>query len=184
MTQFILYVATSIDGYIARLDGRIDWLSLPEAEGQDNGYAEFYDSIDALVMGSTTYEQVLGFGDWAYPNKMSYVLTSQNLSTTRSDVCFTSSIDEVVETAENEGYRRVWLVGGGKVASSFIQKGLVDEYIIVMIPMLLGAGISLYQSVPELKLDLVNLKSYSSGAAELHYKRKFLNGSAILTKNS
>ncbi len=68
MTKFILYIATSIDGYIARSDGNIDWL--PSAEGEDDsGYAEFYSSIDALVMGSTTYEQVLGFGDWAYPGK-------------------------------------------------------------------------------------------------------------------
>ncbi|PMB50443.1 deaminase [Fischerella thermalis CCMEE 5201] len=166
-TEFILYVATSIDGYIARLDGSVDWLPAPE----ENSYARFYDSIDALVMGSTTYEQILSFGDWPYPDKVSYVLTSRNLSTTRTDVFFVKGgIEEVLEDVNHKGYKRVWLVGGGKVASSFMNRGLVDEYIIVLIPTILGSGISLYQSVQELKLDLIELTSYPSGLVELLYK--------------
>ncbi len=172
MTEFILYVATSIDGYIARSDGSIDWLPSPEADAEYNGYVKFYDSIDALVMGSTTYKQVLGFGDWAYPGKLSYVLTSRNLSTTRADVLFVKGgVEEVIEDVQEKGYKRVWLMGGGFVASSFIKRGLVDEYIITVIPTILGAGISLYQSVPELKLLLVNVISHDSGRVELRYKK-------------
>jgi dihydrofolate reductase len=169
MTNFILHVAISLDGYIARLDGDIDWLPSPE----DNGYGKFYNSIDALVMGATTYEQVLSFGDWPYPGKLSYVLTSRNLSTVRTDTFFVKGgVEEVVENVNKKGYKRVWLVGGGKLASSFINRGLVDEYIIAVIPTILGSGISLYQSVLELKLDLIEVKSYSSGVAELRYKKK------------
>jgi dihydrofolate reductase len=173
MTQFILQVATSLDGYIARLDGSIDWLPSPQEGESDYGYQSFYDSIDVLVMGSTTYEQVLGFGDWPYPGKQTYVLTTRNLSTARADVSFIKGgIPEVVKHVHNLGCQRVWLVGGGKVISSFMNQGLVDEYIIAIIPIILGEGISLYQSVKELKLDLVEVKSYAGGVVALRYLKK------------
>lgn len=173
VTDYILQVATSLDGYIARLDGSIDWLPVPEESGEDYGYTKFYNSIEALVMGSTTYEQVLGFGDWPYPGKFSYVLTTRNLSTTRTDVRFVKGgVEEVVEDVKKKGYKRVWLVGGGKVAASFMEKGLVSEYIIGVIPIILGAGISLYQSVPEQNLDLIETNTYSSGVVGLRYRKK------------
>ena len=121
-TELILYIATSIDGYIAKLDGDIGWLPSPEEGGESDGYTQFYDSIDALIMGSTTYQQVLGFGDWVYAGKPSYVLTTRNLSTVRSDVLFVKGgVEEVIKEINRQGYKRVWLVGGGRVASAFIQ---------------------------------------------------------------
>ncbi|NJM90605.1 MAG: dihydrofolate reductase [Hydrococcus sp. RU_2_2] len=172
MTKFILYVATSIDGYIARSDGSIDWLLPPPEEAfQDEGYIKFYNSIDVLVMGSTTYEQVLGFGEWPYRGKLSYVLTHRNLTTTRTDIVFANNVEAIVKNIQKQGFQRVWLVGGGKVASIFIEKGLVDEYFIFVIPIILGSGISLYQSLSELKLHLIDTKSYPLGIVELHYQR-------------
>lgn len=172
VTDYILQVATSLDGYIAKLDGRIDWLPVPEEGGEDYGYTQFYNSIEALVMGSTTYEQVLGFGDWPYPGKFSYVLTRRDLSTTRTDVYFVKGgVEEVIEDVNKKGYQRVWLVGGGKVAASFMELGLVSEYIIGVIPIILGSGISLYQSVPEQKLDLIETNIYDSGVVGLHYRK-------------
>ena len=173
VTEYILQVATSIDGYIARLDGSIDWLPVPEESGEDYGYTKFFNSIEALVMGSTTYEQVLGFGDWPYPDKFSYILTSRDLSTTRTDVYFVKGgVEEVVEDVKKKGYKRVWLVGGGKVVASFMKRGLVSEYIIGVIPIILGSGISLYQSVPEQNLDLIETNAYSSGVVGLRYRKK------------
>ncbi|MBD2013568.1 dihydrofolate reductase [Microcoleus sp. FACHB-53] len=173
VTDYILQIATSLDGYIARLDGSIDWLPVPEEGGEDYGYTKFYNSIEALVMGATTYEQVLSFGDWPYPGKFSYVLTTRNLSTTRTDVRFVKGgVEEVVEDVKKKGYKRVWLVGGGKVAASFMEKGLVSEYIIGVIPIILGAGISLYQSVPEQNLDLIETNTFSSGVVGLRYRKK------------
>jgi dihydrofolate reductase len=171
-TKFILYIATSIDGYIAKLDGGIDWLASPKEGGEISDYTQFYNSIDAIVMGSTTYEQVLEFGDWVYPGKPSYILTSRNLSTVRTDIFFVKgSVEELVEEINQNQYQRVWVVGGGKLASAFMQYGLMDEYIITIIPIILGAGISLYQFVPEMKLDLIHSKSDSSGMVELYYKK-------------
>jgi dihydrofolate reductase len=173
MAEFILYIAASLDGYIARLDGSIDWLPSPGEDGDDHSYTKFYNSIDALVMGSNTYQQVLTFGDWVYPGKVSYILTNQDLSTERTDIYFIrGGVEEVVENVNKKGYQRVWLVGGGKIASLFINRGLVDEYVITVIPTVLGEGIPLFQSVPELKLDLISVQTYSSGLVELHYKKK------------
>jgi len=112
MTNFILHLAISLDGYIARLDGDIDWLPSPEEGGEDNGYGKFYNSIDALVMGATTYEQVFGFGDWPYPGKLSYVLTSRNLSTVSTDTFFVKGgVEEVVENVNKKGcYNHTFLL--------------------------------------------------------------------------
>jgi dihydrofolate reductase len=168
--KFILYVATTLDGYIATEAGGIDWLTR-FGTNEENGYAAFYGTVDALVMGATTYEQVLGFGDWPYPGKRSYVLTHRNFTTNRDDISFVSSIAVILADAERRGLDRVWIVGGGKVASLLITSGLVDEYIVTVMPIILGAGISLYQAVPEQPLELIRTKSYASGAVELHYRK-------------
>jgi dihydrofolate reductase len=172
---FILYIATSINGYIARSNGSIDWLTEFETPTEEYGYAEFYGSIDALVMGSKSYEQVLDFGEWPYAGKASYVLTNRNLITPRNDVFFIANgIEELLRTLSEHQHQRVWIVGGGKIASLFVQYGLIDEYLLFIIPVLLDSGIPLFQSVPDRSLELVEVKSYPSGAAKLHYRKKLL----------
>ncbi|WP_346291535.1 dihydrofolate reductase family protein [Sphaerothrix gracilis] len=168
MTTFILYIATSLDGYIAKADGSIDWLPVPESEA-DQGYAEFYASVDALVMGAATYEQVLGFGDWPYPGKPTYVLTQRDRTAPRADIRFCQSMSALL--AATEPYQRVWLVGGGWLASAFMQQNLVDEYVVTLVPRILGTGISLYQSVPEIELELVSAIPGALGLVTLHYQR-------------
>jgi dihydrofolate reductase len=167
---FILYVAVTIDGYIASSNGSIDWLTSLETDGEDNGYTAFYETIDALIMGSATYEQVLGFGDWPYSGKLSYILTSRSLSTERNDVVFINTTDAALDDIKRRGFKRIWIVGGGKVASLFMVRGLIDEYILTLIPIILGKGISLYQAVPEQKLNLIKTKAYMSGVVELYYE--------------
>lgn len=171
MPKFILYIATTLDGYIASLDGSIEWLISFETNG-DNGYTKFYRTVDALIMGSTTYEQIVGFGDWVYSGKLTYVLTSRNLTSDRSDVVFIKGgIEAVLQALQHKNYGRIWVVGGGKVASSFMAQELIDEFILTVMPIILGKGISLYQSVPEQKLKLIGTTSYKSGAVELHYQK-------------
>lgn len=174
MPQVVLYIAASLDGYIARPDGSLDWLPAPqpEGDGMPDGYAQFYDSVDALVMGSATYEQVLTFGEWPYPGKPSYVLSRRSLSTDRADIHIRANLDDVLMEIQQQGHRRVWLVGGGKIISLFMQRRLVDEFIITVIPVILGAGIPLFESVLETVLDLIQSKALSSDMVELHYRKK------------
>lgn len=170
-TQFILYVAITLDGYIASTDGGIDWLTAFETSDEETGYEAFYSTINALVMGSATYEQVLGFGEWPYVGKLSYVLTRRNLLGDRPDIVFFNTIEATLDDIKTKGFQRVWIVGGGNIASAFMRRGLIDEYILTVTPIILGAGISLYQSVPEQRLQQVGTKTLPSGMVELHYKK-------------
>jgi dihydrofolate reductase len=174
MANVILYIATSLDSYIARKDGRVDWLSMVETSDTDYGYADFYQSVDALVMGSRTYEQALGFGDWPYPGKPSYVFTTRNLTSERKDVIFTSAKpDTVIREMDAQGFTRIWLVGGAELTAVFLKFHLVDEYILSVVPTILGEGIPLFlPPIPEEKLKLVELQQYPTGLVQLRYRRK------------
>lgn len=170
--QFVLYIATSLDGYIARPDGRIDWLPAIDPMVEDYGYNAFYETIDALVMGASTYEQVLSFGEWPYPGKPTYVLTRRSRTSSQPEVVFVQDGMAALQHQINQAnYRRVWVVGGGQIVSAFLQQDLLDEFIITVMPILLGAGIPLFQSIPERQLQLVQSRAFAFGAVELIYRR-------------
>lgn len=173
MTKVTLYIAASLDGYIARSDGGIDWLSFLDTEGEDYGYTAFYESIDAILLGSNTYEVGLGFDEWPYPEKKSFVFTQRPLKSDREDVVFISeTVKPALANIEAQGYKNIWLVGGGALINSFLQHSLIDEYIISIIPIILGGGIQLFPPPsPEEKLELINSKQYSTGLLQAHYKR-------------
>ncbi len=169
-TQFLLYIATTLDGYIASADGGIDWLTSLDAVDEDTGYEVFYKTIDALVMGAATYEQVLTFGDWPYAHKLAYVLTRRNLSTDRNDVKIINTIEALLLDIQQQGFQRVWVVGGGQIAAEFMRRGLISDWILAIAPLILGDGISLYQHVPLQKLQLINTRRLPASMVELHYQ--------------
>jgi dihydrofolate reductase len=119
MVKVTLYIASSVDGYIARKDGSIDWLPPPVTDETDYGYAEFYSSIDAVLMGSRTYEQVLAFGDWPYVDRPAHVFTTRLLSRPPgADVKFWNILpSDIVEYLENTGMKHAWLVGGSTLTA-------------------------------------------------------------------
>ena len=170
MHSVVLYIATSLDGFIARSDGRVDWLFTDE----DYGYSAFFETIDTLIMGRKTYEQVLSFGEWPYSGKQTYVFTHRNLKTERDDVVFVSGKpDSVLSQFKAKGFSRIWLVGGAELTTSFLRAGLVDEYIISVHPVLLGDGIPLFSSsIPEEELVLVKSTQYPRGLLQVHYEKK------------
>jgi dihydrofolate reductase len=174
MTKVTLYIAASLDGYIARNDGGIDWLSILDTEGEDFGYTAFYESIDAIVLGSKTYEVGLGFNQWPYPEKKSFVFTQRHFQSDREDVVFVSEpVKQVLADIEAQGFKNIWLVGGGALINSFLQHSLIDEYIISTIPIILGGGVRLFPAPsPEEKLELINSIQYPSGLLQAHYRRK------------
>lgn len=152
MPKVILYIATSEDGFIADKNGGVEWLPSPSDEAEDFGYKAFYSSIDCLVMGSATYEQCLIFGPWPYPDKTTFVYTKRSLKKPEQMadllVEFISlDIDDFMRLLDKRGFKSLWLVGGNKLIEPFYQRGLIDEYIITIIPKVLGEGISLPKQI-------------------------------------
>lgn len=173
MIEVIYYVAVSLDGYIAPPDGKVHWLAAYNSENEDYGFGEFYRSIDALLEGSKTYEQALGFDEWPHPGKPCWVFTRRRLEAERPEIIFTSDApSKVVEQLRARGLNRVWLVGGSRLAAAFRAEGLITEYVFSFIPVLLGGGIPLFamNGVKE-NLRLVESKSYASGVIQLRYAR-------------
>ena len=171
MATITYYVAASLDGYIADASGGVDWL--PQGEPEDYGYAEFYAGVDALVMGRRTYDQVLEFGQWPYPGKPTYVFTGHPPLDNPYDVRFVSDTEpaEFVRTTAAGYSGTVWLVGGGNLADQFRSGGLIDEYLVHVIPVILGRGIPLFGGDPAVTgLALSETHAYDDGIVMLHYR--------------
>ncbi len=172
MGQIKLYIACSIDGKIARKDGSVDWLPEPE-NGEDYGYGEFYSSIDSLIMGYGTYETCISLGDWPYKGKASFVYSRDGSKKVIDDAQLITHnpIAHAHQLKENTD-GDIWLVGGGNLIQQFHDAGLIDEYIIAFIPVILGAGIELFPNLQkEEKLTLVRHRIYQDGLALMEYKK-------------
>jgi dihydrofolate reductase len=172
MTNIILYIACSFDGYIARGDGNVEWLSRVESESEDYGYQKFYDSIDALVMGRKTYQQILSFAKWPYPDKPCYVISRNPVNQTPREVTVSSQDPAtLIHSFSEAGWKQVWLVGGADTLKSFLNEEMVHEIIVSYIPLLLGDGIPLFQpGIPERKLTLLSTETFPNGLLQVHYR--------------
>ena len=171
MPRITYYVAASMDGYIADADGGVDWL--PEGDAGGYGYGTFYAGVDALVMGRRTYDQVLGFGVWPYAGKPTYVFTGHPPGENPYGVEFVGiQPAEFLRSIASEHSGTVWLVGGANLAEQFRRAGLIDEYLIHVMPVILGRGIPLFgEDAPPTRLELVGSKAYEDGVVMLHYHR-------------
>jgi len=173
VTEIIYYVAASLDGYIATPDGGIEWLSPFEGKGEDYGYAAFYASVDAVLLGRRTYDQCLTFGEWPYPGKPCWVFSRRRMKITAPGVTLTDQDPvQVVNELKAKKLRRAWLVGGGRLAGSFRKRGLISEYVVSVIPVILGAGVPMFVSGGAHEaLKLVETTPYPSGVVQLRYRR-------------
>lgn len=177
MRKVVLFIASSLDGFIARKDGAIDWLPGSGVEGseevddvEEHGYDELMERTDSLIMGRKTYEPVLTFGDWPYDGRECYVATSKKLKEDKN-VQFVEDAVEVLTRLRKEKGKDIWLVGGGGLNGSLLNAGLVDEIIVTVIPVVIGEGIKLFENVDkDAKLKLVDSKSFKSGMVQLRYQ--------------
>jgi len=170
--NIILYIATSLDGFIARKDGSVDWLSPYEKGQEDYGYNEFFKKIGTVIMGNTTYKQVLTFGEFPYRGKDCFVFTRNKEKSKDENVTFVSknAKDFISQLREN---KNIWLVGGASIIDEFLKFDLIDEFIITIIPILLGEGIPLFRGRSnEKNLKLIDVKTFDQGLVQLHYERK------------
>jgi dihydrofolate reductase len=173
MLTVLYYVAASVDGYIATQGGGVEWLSPFEGSGEDYGFAQFYASVDALLLGSRTYEQSLTLGTWPYPGKPCWVFSQRPLSVRRPEVTLTThSPRQVVAALAAQHYRRLWLVGGATLAASCRAEGVITDYIVSIMPLILGGGIPLFSAPgPPENLALADTRSYANGVVQLWYVR-------------
>lgn len=174
MTNYV-YIATSLDGFIASSDGGLDWLTeIPNPEQSDYGFAEFMRTIDALVMGRKTFETVLTFGDWLY-NVPVFVLskTLDRLPETVAEKAeiVNGDLRAVVDRLHARGYRNLY-VDGGRVIQGFLEEDLIDEMIITRVPILLGDGIPLFGGLSKrLKFKLKKTEELNETLVKSYYTR-------------
>ncbi len=171
--KVILYIAVSVDGYIARENGAVDWLPEPEPEqSEDFGYNEFIQTIDTVLMGHTTYKQVLSFGgEYPYTGKRNYVFTHDKSLEQDEHVEYVhSNAVAFVNALKVTGFKNIWLVGGAQLFNFLFAHGVVDELILFVMPIALGKGIPLWQGPsPEQALELTKMVAHPGGVVELRY---------------
>ncbi len=174
MRKVQLYIAASLDGYIARKDGGIDWLSAVEKKGEDYGYGEFIASVDATLMGRKTFEQVLSFeGEFPYMGKENYVFSRSRRDQGGVPVQMVNDGPAAfVGQLKNKPGGNIWLIGGGQLNTVLLNAGLIDELILSVIPVILGEGIPLFDGQPEeARLRLRRQQAFDTGLVQLVYER-------------
>ncbi len=165
-----IYIAASIDGYIARKDGGLDWLEYGHVGDEDYGFKKFINGIDALVLGRNTYDVVSGFGEWPYKGKRVIVLSNTLKEVRKEAELFCGQLADLASVLHSEGIKHVW-VDGGITVSKFLESGLVDDITISVIATVLGSGIPLFSTMNrEHKCHLVSTQSYPSGLVQLKYE--------------
>lgn len=175
-TKATVYIATSVDGFIARKNGDIDWLpGGGDAEGgEDYGYQEFMDSVDALVMGRNTYELALSFDSWPYGEKPIFVLSSRkvnipdDIARTVESLC--APPPEIVRHLAERGFKHLY-IDGGKTIQRFLSEGLIQQLIITKVPILIGTGIPLFSSLPhDVRLHHLQTRQFENGLVQSKYE--------------
>lgn len=173
MRTISLYIATSLDGFIARSDGRVDWLdSIPNPDRLDYGYTNFLASVDTTLMGHTTYQTVLGFGgDFMYPDKTNYVFSRSEWPDAPFVHHVAEAPDEFVKRLKQTDGAGIWLIGGGQLNTVLLNAGLIDEMIISIAPIVLGAGIPLFgPTAIETSWTLTKSESFNTGFVQSTYR--------------
>jgi dihydrofolate reductase len=166
-----VFIATSLDGYIARENGALDWL--PAGDGEEHGYTEFMATIDVVVIGRMTYETVLGFDAWPYVGRRVVVLSSRPLAPSPQEGAVFETMSgapaDIVSRLAARGLRHAY-VDGGVTIQRFLAAGLLQRLTITRIPVLLGRGIPLFGDVPhDIRLDHVATRAYRTGMVQSEY---------------
>jgi dihydrofolate reductase len=170
MRKIVSYIAASLDGKIAGPDDDLSWLDEFNSPENDYGYKDFMSSVDTTIMGNRTYRKILTF-DFPYKDKQNFVFTQHQPESVSEYVTFIdqNQLEFIRELKKKEG-KNIWLIGGGKMNTFFLKNELLDELILFVIPVILGAGIPLFETTDLYKrLSLVKFHRYSNGVTELNY---------------
>lgn len=169
--KLVLYIAMSLDGYIAAENDDLSFLSAVEQEGEDYGYTEFINTIDTIILGRKTYDKVISMG-YPYPmhGEKVYVITRSEKPSIGSVEFYSGDLNELVGLLKQQPGKNIFCDGGADIVNLLLKAGLFDEITISIIPVLLGSGVRLFQGGGvEQKLKLVSSKSFPKGLVQLHY---------------
>jgi dihydrofolate reductase len=170
-----VFIATSLDGFIARKSGELDWLMKQQIGGEEHGYDAFVESVDGLVMGRGSFQNALTFGKWPYDKPvvvMSRTLNQDNVPKSISDRVRLTQLgpSDVMKMLEGDGWSRVY-VDGGKVVQSFLRDGLISDIVLTHVPVLIGEGLSLFGSLEaDIDLNHVDTRTFPSGLVTSRYR--------------
>ena len=165
-----VFIACSLDGYIARADGSLDWLDAVQAKGEDYGYQRFFDAVDTLVVGRKTYDTVVGFGAWPWAGKRVVVLTHRPPAPVADETFFSGTVKALLGRLRRAKRRRVY-VDGGDVIRQFLVARALDELTVSLIPVLLGDGVRLFPAgFPEQRLRLMESTAFPTGLVQVRYR--------------
>lgn len=173
MGKIKVYIAASLDGYIARPDGDLDWLTeFPNHTKQDYGYNEMLASVDAVIMGGRTYHELSCMDIlWPYKDKKTFVVSHKAIDTSENIEFITNNIIGQISDIKNRNSKDCWLTGGGELITMCLNAGLIDEMQICYIPVILGSGIPLFPNKPkESNWGLTEHIAYTSGIIKLNYR--------------
>lgn len=171
--KLILYIATSLDGYIAKPNDDLSFLNRVQEEGQDYGYHDFVNSVDTIILGRKTYEWVMKqVPQFPHADKTTFVITRTERDSIGQTHFYTGNLKALAERLKNENGKDIFIDGGAEIVNELLNENLIDEFIVSVIPVLLGEGTRLFKDGrPEADLELVSAKSFPKGLVQLHYKR-------------
>lgn len=176
MRKLSLFIATSLDGYIAKPNDDLSFLKLVEKEGEDYGYTTFTDTIDTIILGRKTYDYVLKeIGSSHYDNgkRNVFVITRTEKPSVGKTTFYTGNLTELVQRLKSESGKNIYCDGGAEIVNELLRNDLIDEFIISIIPVLVGNGTRLFKDGrPEQTLEFITAKTFDTGLTQLHYKRK------------
>jgi dihydrofolate reductase len=176
MRKISLFIAMSLDGYIAKPNDDLSFLKLVEKEGEDYGYAEFMETIDTLIIGRKTYDYVLKeIGSTHYDNgkRDVYVMTRTERPPVGRTIFYTGNLPDLVARLKSEKGKNIYCDGGAEIINELMKQDLIDEFIISVIPVFLGGGTRLFKDGrPEQSLEFITAKTFETDLIQLHYKRK------------
>ena len=176
MRKLSLFIATSLDGYIAKPNDDLSFLKLVEKEGEDYGYAKFTETIDTLIIGRKTYDYVvkaIGSSHYDTGEKDVYIITRSSRPAVGRTVFYTGDLGDLVRRLKSEEGKNIYCDGGAEVIHELLQQDLIDEMIISIVPVLLGDGTRLFKDGrPEMSLELVRAETFDTGLTQVHYRQR------------
>lgn len=175
MRKLVIFIATSLDGYIAKPNDDLNFLKSVEKEGEDYGYAEFMDNIDTIILGRKTFDYVVReIGSSHYDNGQRdvYVITRTERPSVGRTTFYTGKLTELVQRLKSGSGNNIYCDGGAEIINELLQHDLIDELTISIIPVLVGNGTRLFKdNRPEQHLEFVSAISFETGLTQLHYRR-------------